>query len=76
MNDLVDVTVHIDEYMDKEHRSLLTKQMRDVSGVIAVGLQDKRPHLMIVEYDPDSTCCATILSQVASNGLHAELIGL
>ncbi len=76
MNDLVDVTVHIDEYMDKEHRSLLTKQMRDVSGVVAVGLRDQNPHLMIVEYDPDATSGAAILSQVASNGLHAELIGL
>lgn len=76
MNDLVDVTVHIDEYMDREHQSLLTKQMRDISGVIAVGMREQNPHLMIVEYDPDTTCCSTILTQVSSNGLHAELIGL
>ena len=76
MNDLVDVTVHIDEYMDKEHRGLLTRQMRDISGVVAVGLREQNPHLMIIEYDPDSTSSADILTQVSSNGLHAELIGL
>lgn len=73
---MVDVTVHIDEETDHETRELMKDQLRGMEGVMAAITHDERPHLMVVEYDPDRINSAQILAQVKDAGVHAELIGL
>ena len=73
---LVDVTIHIDETLEKPRRPLLVDKMREQEGVVSVGYHDEKPHLMIVEYNPDMTNSSQLLETVKGEGLHAELIGL
>jgi hypothetical protein len=73
---LADVTVHIDQTLDPERRSHIEDALRAVDGVISVHNPDDRPHLSVVEYNPDKTSSAAILTAVTTQGVHAELIGL
>lgn len=73
--DIADVTIHIDETLDHEHLEGLSGKMHEMEGVISVGVQDKRPHLMIVGFDPHVIQSRHILEGVIDQGLHAELIG-
>ena len=47
-----------------------------IDGVVSVHNPDNRPHLAVVEYNPDKTNSQAILSSVMAKGVHAELIGL
>ena len=73
---MIDVMVHIDEDLNKAQRNMLEKHMRMQDGVIALGYHDERPHLMIVEYNPECTSSSNILHLVKRHGYHAELIGM
>ena len=73
---LVDVTIHIDETLEEARRPQLVAKIREQEGVVAVGHHDEKPHLMIVEYNPDKTSSSQLLEAVKDEGLHAELIGL
>ncbi|MGD2082515.1 MAG: ATP-binding protein [Chromatiales bacterium] len=74
--DMADVTVHIDETLDDERRALVADGVRGAEGVVSVGYDQGRPHLMIVEYNPAQTDSQQVLASVTSQGVHAELIGL
>jgi hypothetical protein len=71
-----DVTVHIDETIDKEGRSKIADAVRATKGVVAVMHHDEKPHLMIVKYDPAAVTSRQLLQLVLDRGVHAELIGL
>lgn len=73
---LVDVTLHIDETIDHETREGVQDKLRALSGVMAAASHDERPHLVVVEYDPDQVSSQNILACVKDQGVHAELIGL
>jgi hypothetical protein len=73
---LVDVTVHIDENLEHDARERLRDRVLAVDGVVAAVNHDEKPHLMIVEYNPDRTSSMGILTAVKESGVHAELIGL
>ena len=73
---LADVVVHIDQTLEREQRSQIEDKLREIDGVVSVHNPDNRPHLAVIEYNPDKTNSSTILSTVTSQGVHAELIGL
>jgi len=73
---LADVVVHIDQTLEKDQRSKIEDELRAIDGVVSVHNPDNRPHLSVIEYNPDKTNSATILSTVTNQGVHAELIGL
>lgn len=73
---LADVVVHIDQTLELDRRSEIEAELRAIDGVVSVHNPDDRPHLAIVEYNPDKTNSAAILSTVTGQGVHAELIGL
>lgn len=73
---LVDVTIHIDETLAEERRPQLIEKMRAQDGVVSVGYHDEKPHLMVVEYNPQKTNSSQLLAAIKGEGLHAELIGL
>jgi hypothetical protein len=78
MNDinLADVTVHIDENVDHDVREQIQDRVRALVGVVAAVSHDERPHLMVVEYNPQAVDSQGILACVKAQGVHAELIGL
>ncbi len=71
-----DIMLHIKEDLDANEMLSLENQMRDQTGVIALGYHDTRPHLMIVEYNRDTTSAQNLLHAVEDHGLHARLIGM
>lgn len=73
---LADVTVHIDQTLEREDRARIEDGLRAIDGVVSVHNPDERPHLAVIEYNPDKTNSQAILSSVMAQGVHAELIGL
>jgi len=73
---MADVTLHIDETIDHKRRAKIADSVRAHKGVTAVAYHDKKPHLMIVEYDPDTVTSRQLLQVVLDQGVHAELVGL
>lgn len=73
---LSDVTVHIDQLMTDAEKEHLERGLRALDGVVSVHNSTDRPHLMIVQYNPDKVGSDRILKQVTSQGVHAELIGI
>lgn len=71
-----DVTVHIDETLDHAALQEVVDHLRGIGGVGSVTAHDDKPHLMIVQYDPDRTDSSAIHQAITAKGIHAELIGL
>ena len=72
---MTDIMLHIDEQLDDDSQLALESHMRDQQGVIGLGYHSDKPHLMIVEYNPEQTTHMNLLHSVTQQGLHAELIG-
>ena len=73
---LTDVTIHIDKDTDAIIRSQIENGLRTINGVISVHLPEDKPHLVLVEYDPDVTSSSHLLALVKELAGHAEMIGL
>ena len=73
---MVDVTMHIDEETSQQQREDLRDHLLQREGVLAAAFQEKQPHLMVIEYDPDVAKSADFIEVAQSSGLHAELIGM
>ncbi len=73
---MVDVTLHLDEDTSHDQREGLRDKLLEMRGVMAAVSHDEKPHLLVVEYDPDVVNSSEILATVKESGLHAELIGL
>lgn len=75
MMDSTGVVVHIDESLSRDNRDELLQKIEAIDGVLSADLQDQRPHLMIVDYNPDQTKSLDVLNGVQSSGVHAQLVG-
>ena len=73
---MADITMHIDENTTHEQREALRDHLLQHKGVVAAAYHDEKPHLMVIEYDPEDTSSADFLDIAKSSGLTAELIGL
>ncbi len=73
---MVDVMIHIDPDIGHQNRENLRDMILNHEGVEAAAYHDEKPHLMIVEYDPDQVSSQELLSIVTSQGVNAELVGL
>lgn len=73
---LVDVTIHIDNDTDTDTREKIDTALRRLNGVVSVHMPDDEPHLLTVEYNPDVTTSAHMLTTVRELAGHAEMIGL
>ena len=73
---LTDVTIHVDETLNKDERSKLENDLRATGGVISVHFSEKTPHLVVVTYDPDQAKSKDVLKVVLGEHLHAELVGI
>jgi hypothetical protein len=74
--DLADVTLHVDESLDSEGLAELESAFRQREGVVSVHVDDKRPHLFVLEYNPKLVHSKDLVKIPEFKGLHAELIGL
>ena len=73
---LTDITIHIDAETDSETRANVENGLRIIKGVVSVHMPEDKPHLIVVEYNPDETNSSHLLTMVQEVAGHAELIGL
>ena len=74
--DLADVTLHVDETLDSNGLSELENAFRQREGVVSVHVDKRRPHLFVLEYNPELVNSRDLVKIPEFQGLHAELIGL
>jgi hypothetical protein len=70
-----EVTLHIDEDTSHDERENFRDRLLGKDGVIAASCHDAKPHLMLIEYDPDIINSMEFVAEAKNKGLHAELIG-
>ncbi len=70
-----DVVLHVNENLNLQSRRDLEDHMRAMDGVIAPRFNDRKPHLMIVAYDPDRLHARDLLDEVHRQGYHAQHCG-
>jgi hypothetical protein len=74
--DMADVVIHINESVAHERRVEIADAIRNHAGVMGVAHHDEKPHLLIVEYDPDQVHAKNLLQVALDQGVHAQLVGL
>ncbi|MCU0918962.1 MAG: hypothetical protein MUF16_01270 [Burkholderiaceae bacterium] len=73
---LNEVVVHIDERLEADALDELEQGIRRDRGVISVGRNPGRDHLMVVVYDSAVARASSLLHSFHERGLHAQLIGM
>ena len=73
---LTDVTIHIDKDTDNATRTNVESGLRIIDGVVSVHMPEDKPHLVVVEYNPEKTNSSHLLTMVKELAGHAEMIGL
>ena len=71
-----DITLHIDEETTHDERESLRDNLLHLDGVMAADYHDNRPHLFVIEYDPEAINSMAFINVANNKGLHAELVGL
>ena len=74
-NQISDIVVHVDESLDEGALSGVETGIREEDGVISVGHEPGRRHLLTVVYDAGVTPTEHLLHRLQERGLHAQLIG-
>lgn len=73
---LNEVVMHVDETLDDAALRQLEEGMRHEAGVISVGHNPGKSHMIMVVYDSESTRAANLLQSFQQRGLHAQIVGM
>jgi hypothetical protein len=73
---LNEVMVHIDEDLDEETLHSIEEGVRLDAGVVSVGHNPNKGHMIMVVYDSASTRASSILHSFQERGLHAQVVGM
>ncbi len=73
---LNEVMVHISETLDEDALHSLEEGVRQDAGVISVGHNPDKSHMIMVVYDSEVTQAAALLHRFQERGLHAQVVGL
>jgi hypothetical protein len=71
---VTDVTLHVDEALDKRTRAKLEKDLRSLDGVTSVRSSKKMPHMIFVKYETGHLRNQDILKVILGDHLHAEIV--
>jgi len=74
-NHKVGLVLHVDDTLGESRRMDIEHAIEEEHGVSAAHFAERRPHLMVVEYNPELTSSIKILNRVNHQSVHAELIG-
>ena len=74
-NYTANVVVHIDETLTASEIHDMERDLAFEEGVYSACVNDRTPHLMVIDYDPLETQSLKLLHTVQDHGCHAELIG-
>jgi hypothetical protein len=67
--------VHINESLSDDQIHDIEKNLSGVNGIVCACTHIKTPHLMVVDYDPQTIDSRDLLSHFQRSGVHACLIG-
>lgn len=73
LNELV---MHVDETLDDAALGQIEEGIRHEAGVISVGHNPGKSHMIMVVYDSESTRAANLLHSFQQRGLHAQIVGM
>jgi hypothetical protein len=73
---MVDVTLHINEETSHEERESLREALLIINGVMAAVCHDDKPHLLMIEYDPQIVTSNRFVEVASERGIHSQLISL
>jgi len=73
---LNEVVIHLNESVDEATLEELEQGIRRDQGVISVGHQANKNHLLVVVYDSEVARASNFLHTFQERGLHAQLIGM
>ena len=73
---MVDVVLHINEETSQEDRDAIRDRLLGLTGVMAAAYHDDKPHLFIVEFDPDTISATALMGAVTDYGLHAQVVSM
>lgn len=73
---MADVTLHLDESTTHDEREAFRDAILALDGVMAAACHDEKPHLVLIEYDPDAINSIEFVNVAKKSGYRAELIGL
>lgn len=69
------IVIHVDERLSDQEILKIEKELANREGVFSACVNEKTPHLVVVDYDPRQTRSVQLLDFVKGGRLHAELIG-
>ena len=67
--------VHINEQLSADEIHDIEKELSGIRGVVSACAHIKTPHLLVVDYDPQSIDSSDLLFFIEKNGVHASLVG-
>jgi hypothetical protein len=71
----IGLVLHVDDNLGEARRTDIEGTLESEMGVTSAHFTDHRPHLMVVEYDPEVTTSIQILDKIVHQSVHAELVG-
>ena len=71
-----DIVIHIDEALNEFDVNDAEEAVMECSGVISAHINPRRPHLMVVAYDPEQCNSLAALNAIRSLGFHGQTVGL
>jgi len=71
----IGLVLHIDDTLGQTRREDIEQAVGAENGVASAHFTERRPHLMVIEYDPDLTSSTNILTRISHQSVNAELIG-
>jgi len=72
---ITDMVMHVDEELGENTRRNVERTITAHKGVIHAHFNERRPHLMLVSYDPARTTSIDILARMSGQRLAAARIG-
>lgn len=67
--------VHINESLSADQIHDIERNLAELRGIVSACAHVKTPHLLVVDYDPQTLHSMELLRHIENNGLHAALIG-
>ena len=71
----VEIVVHVNEGLDETQRKALVSALQNTDGITVAEFCPLRDHLLLVRYDTDVLSSQDVLSRVAAQNVHAQLLG-
>ena len=68
--------LHIDENLTHNELETIRADILKKSGVLVADFREQKPHVLMIEYDPDEITAVEFVNVAKESGFHAELIGL